>query len=87
MKKSTALATVAVSSLLAISAANANPFVATAAKQPVAAKKADAKCGEGKCGGKKQVKKADAKCGEAKCGGHSKKADAKCGEGKCGGKK
>lgn len=30
-------------------------------------KKADAKCGEGKCGGTAD-KKSDAKCGEGKCG-------------------
>lgn len=51
-------------------------------------KKADAKCGEGKCGGATtNTKKADAKCGEGKCGGatSSKKSEAKCGEGKCGG--
>ena len=48
-------------------------------------KKADGKCGEGKCGadGKKMDKKAD-----GSCAGHAsamdKKADGKCGEGKCG---
>lgn len=35
-------------------------------------KKADAKCGDAKCGAdlKKTAKKADGKCGEAKCGGN-----------------
>ena len=46
-------------------------------------KKAEGKCGEGKCGDKK---KAEGKCGEGKCG-DKKKAEGKCGEGKCGDKK
>ena len=57
-------------------------------------KKADGKCGEGKCGGAKKAddKKKDGKCGEGKCGGDKKaaddkKKDGKCGEGKCGGAK
>lgn len=40
--------------------------------QAAATKKADAKCGEAKCGGTAKApvsKKAEAKCGEAKCGG------------------
>lgn len=45
-------------------------------------KKADGKCGAGKCGGEKADKKADGKCGGEK---GSKKADGKCGAGKCGG--
>lgn len=53
-------------------------------------KKADGKCGEGKCGADKKadMKKKDGKCGEGKCGAgmkaESKKKDGKCGEGKCG---
>ncbi|MDP2171314.1 MAG: hypothetical protein Q8J96_12920 [Rhodocyclaceae bacterium] len=58
-------------------------------------KKADGKCGEGKCGGDKKPaeKTKDGKCGEGKCGGDKKaadkkpaekKKDGKCGEGKCG---
>ncbi|MEA2078569.1 MAG: hypothetical protein U9P00_01695 [Pseudomonadota bacterium] len=43
----------------------------------------EGKCGEGKCGGKKE---AEGKCGEGKCGG-KKEAEGKCGEGKCGGEK
>lgn len=66
---------------------------ATQAKK--ANKKAEAKCGEGKCGGTAAAagttKKADAKCGEGKCGGTAttapKTTEAKCGEGKCGGSK
>lgn len=102
MKKQT-LNTLALTSMaamgLSISAcasdnSKANPFEAKEMDTgyEVAAKKADAKCGEGKCGGKAstEAKKADAKCGEGKCGANAtaaeKKADAKCGEGKCGGK-
>jgi len=48
---------------------------------------AEGKCGEGKCGGKKETK-TEGKCGEGKCGGKKEtKAEGKCGEGKCGGKK
>lgn len=93
MKKQS-LNTLALGSAMAIGACmtacastdNANPFQANEMNNgyETAAKKADAKCGEGKCGGKK----ADAKCGEGKCGSAktttAKKADAKCGEGKCG---
>ncbi|MBC7946218.1 MAG: low-complexity protein [Burkholderiales bacterium] len=62
-------------------------------------KKADGKCGEGKCGASKAEgaadKKADGKSGEGKCGATShgptsasdKKVDGKCGEGKCGASK
>ena len=58
------------------------------------AKTKDAKCGEGKCGGK-PAKAGDGKATEAKCGAAGKKADAadtkakdaKCGEGKCGAKR
>mgnify|MGYP001820863401 CR=1 FL=1 len=58
---------------------------------------AEGKCGEGKCGGKKEEKaegkcggktEAEGKCGEGKCGGKkADKAEGKCGEGKCGGEK
>lgn len=43
---------------------------ASASCGATATKKADAKCGEAKCGAKpaKTTKKAEAKCGEAKCG-------------------
>ncbi len=44
---------------------------------------AEGKCGEGKCGDKKE---AEGKCGEGKCG-DKKEAEGKCGEGKCGDKK
>ena len=58
----------------------------------------EAKCGEGKCGGKKEeatattkAKSAEAKCGEGKCGGKKghkakkeAKAKAKSAEAKCG---
>ena len=48
----------------------------------VAAGHMEGKCGEGKCGGKKE---AEGKCGEGKCGGTKKgHSEGKCGEGKCG---
>jgi uncharacterized low-complexity protein len=49
-------------------------------------KKADGKCGEGKCGGAKKAeeKKKDGKCGEAKCGADKKAGDDKGKEGKSG---
>lgn len=64
-------------------------------------KKADGKCGEGKCGGTRKAeekkpadKNADAKCGakskDGSCGGakaEDKKKDGKCGEAKCGANK
>jgi uncharacterized low-complexity protein len=46
---------------------------------------AEARCGEAKCGGKKESK--DGSCGEGKCGGEKKTKEASCGEGKCGGEK
>jgi len=46
---------------------------------------AEGKCGEGKCGGKKEKKKMEGKCGEGKCGGA--KNMKKNMEGNCGGKK
>ncbi len=39
--------------------------------------------GEGKCGGEKSEK--EGKCGEGKCGGEKAEKEGKCGEGKCGG--
>jgi len=44
---------------------------------------AEGKCGEGKCGDKKE---GEGKCGEGKCG-DKKEGEGKCGEGKCGDKK
>ena len=41
---------------------------------------AEGKCGEGKCGDKKE---GEGKCGEGKCG-DKKEGEGKCGEGKCG---
>ena len=43
----------------------------------------EGKCGEGKCGDKKE---GEGKCGEGKCG-DKKEGEGKCGEGKCGDKK
>jgi uncharacterized low-complexity protein len=58
-------------------------------------KAAEAKCGQGKCGGMKAdaaaPKAGEAKCGQGKCGGMKadaaapKAGEAKCGQGKCGG--
>jgi len=48
--------------------------------------KKEGKCGEGKCGEGKKAK-SEGKCGEGKCGGKKDKKEGKCGEGKCGGKK
>ncbi len=75
----------------------ANPFAATDLGQgymvaAAHAKEKDGKCGEGKCGAKKDkqdAKAKDGKCGEGKCGAAKKDAkakDGKCGEGKCGSK-
>ena len=62
--------------------AEANPFQATDLGNGYM-QLAEAKCGEGRCGGSKA---GEAKCGEAKCGG-AKASEAKCGEGRCGGSK
>ena len=64
---------VSMAALPAVDAAD-NPFAMESLKSgyQVAAeedKKADGKCGEGKCGGSKTAdKKTDGKCGEGKCG-------------------
>lgn len=109
--KQTAL-TLALGSAIAASLAAApvvaadNPFAAQAlGKGYMVAdhhKTKEGKCGEGKCGGKKDAKAKEGKCGEGKCGGKAKGDDkkveqgktsdekakeGKCGEGKCGGKK
>jgi len=76
-----------------------NPFAATQLSNGyMVADKAEGKCGEGKCGDKKDAegkcgdkKDAEGKCGdkkdaEGKCG-DKKDAEGKCGEGKCGDKK
>ena len=100
MKKSneTKLVVTALSASIAafsIGAAQAaNPFAATDLGQgymvaAAHAKEKDGKCGEGKCGAKKEkhdAKAKDGKCGEGKCGAKkdAKAKDGKCGEGKCG---
>ena len=53
------------------------------AKDKAKKKGTEGKCGEGKCGGEKEMKKNM----EGKCGGDKAKKEGKCGEGKCGGKK
>lgn len=83
--------------MVSIGAAQAsNPFAAKDLGQgymvaAAHAKEKDGKCGEGKCGAKKDDKNAkakDGKCGEGKCGAkkETKAKDGKCGEGKCGSK-
>ena len=96
-----------VGSLSAVNVASAaeNPFGASqldggymmlASSHEAGKEMKDGKCGEGKCGGDKEMKdgkcggdkeKKDGKCGEGKCGGDKEMKDGKCGEGKCGGDK
>ena len=67
-------------------AAEGNPFATTelsSGYMQVADKHMEGKCGEGKCGGKKEMEKNM----EGKCGGSKAKKEGKCGEGKCGGDK
>jgi uncharacterized low-complexity protein len=82
--KKLALGAAIAGSLAAVSAAQASPFALTtlgsaymaADGDPGAAKpEAEMKCGEGKCGGKKEA------------AGDKAKGEMKCGEGKCGAKK
>lgn len=102
MKKKTTLslagaAFAAASSFAPLASAADNPFGMTKLDSGYqlaqADKKADGKCGEGKCGGamKAESKKKDGKCGEGKCGtsmsGDKKPADDKKKDGSCGGKK
>jgi len=74
-------------------AAQTNPFVMTELNQGYAVAAAEAKCGEGKCGGNKDAKQAEGKCGGSKGESADKKygegkcGEGKCGEGKCGGNK
>jgi len=93
-----ALGAVMATSLVSLSAANAdeNPFGMTKLSGGyMVVAGAEGKCGEGKCGGEKKTK-TEGKCGEGKCGGDKKtetegagdkKSEGKCGEGKCGGSK
>jgi len=107
MSKKTLIASAVGSAFIAsmaaapIAAAAENPFALTGLSSGYqvadnhgakpAAKAAEGKCGEGKCGGAKPAAKAaEGKCGEGKCGGAkpaAKAAEGKCGEGKCGGAK
>lgn len=84
-----------------LAGAAANPFVLQGLQggymvaADTTAKAAEAKCGQGKCGGMMSgaaaPKAGEAKCGQGKCGGMKseaappKAAEAKCGQGKCGG--
>ena len=72
-----AIGAVIITSLSGMPIANAdsNPFAATqlSSGYMVADSKMEGKCGEGKCGGKKQEKAAEeGKCGEGKCGSDKK---------------
>ena len=71
-----------------VALADANPFVAVELDSgyALAAKDAEGKCGEGKCGTDSADKDTEGKCGEGKCGTESadKDTEGKCGEGKCG---
>ena len=72
-----------------VALADANPFVAVELDSgyALAAKDAEGKCGEGKCGTDDSADKdTEGKCGEGKCGTESadKDTEGKCGEGKCG---
>ncbi len=82
--KNLALGAAIVSSLAAVSVAQASPFSLTtlasaymASDGDAAAKKpeGEGKCGEGKCGANKEA-----------AGGDKAKGEGKCGEGKCGAK-
>lgn len=88
MKKKTTLGLATGAATVAFAATTAFAPLASAADNPFgmvkldsgyqlaqADKKADGKCGEGKCGGDKKPaddKKKDGKCGEGKCGGTKK---------------
>ncbi len=73
-----------------VALADANPFVAVELDRgySLAAKDAEGKCGEGKCGTDTAEKDTEGKCGEGKCGTDTdtegKDTEGKCGEGKCG---
>ena len=82
--KTLALGAAIAGSLATVSVAQANPFALTTlgsaymAADDAGAKKAEGemKCGEGKCGGKKDA-----------AGAEKAEGEGKCGEGKCGAKK
>ena len=82
--KTLALGAAIAGSLAAVSVAQASPFTLTTlgsaymAADDAGAKKAEGemKCGEGKCGGKKDA-----------AGAEKAEGEGKCGEGKCGAKK
>ena len=91
--KTLALGAAIAGSLAAVSVAQANPFALTTlgsaymAADDAGAKKAEGemKCGEGKCGGKKDAAGAEkaegeGKCGEGKCGGKMKEGEKPEGE-------
>jgi uncharacterized low-complexity protein len=93
--KKLALGAAIAGSLAAVSVAQASPFSLTtlasasmAADGETGAKKPEGemKCGEGKCGAKKEAAggdkaKGEGKCGEGKCGAKMKEGEKKEGEG------
>ncbi len=85
-QKSTAIAIgTALAGSIALGTANAaeNPFGMTELSGGyMQVAMSEGKCGEGKCGGKKE------ESSEGKCGGKKEdSSEGKCGEGKCGGNK
>jgi uncharacterized low-complexity protein len=91
--KKLALGAAIAGSLATISVAQASPFSLTtlgnaymADNHEAGAKKAEGemKCGEGKCGGKKEAAgdkaKGEGKCGEGKCGAKMKEGEKQEGE-------
>ncbi len=91
MKPSTstlAIALTAVIGAAGIAHAAGSPFALNTLSQgykvAAAEKTQDGKCGEGKCGAKKETKTQDAKGTATK---DVKAKEGKCGEGKCGSKK
>lgn len=94
-------ASMAMSNVATAADAGANPFAMNELSSGYMQVASEGKCGEGKCGGKKEKKEMEGKCGEGKCGGNKEmeknmegkcggkksEKEGKCGEGKCGGKK
>lgn len=88
MKSIPATFILALTTAAGIAHANGNPFALSPLAQgyqvAAAEKTHDGKCGEGKCGARKDAKVADDKDTATKT---IKARDGKCGEGKCGSKK
>ena len=87
MKSIPATFILALTAAAGITHASSTPFALSSLAQgyQVAADKApDGKCGEGKCGARKETKAHDGQDTAIKA---TKAKDGKCGEGKCGSKK